>query len=52
VLRSRHAAFDKLRLKDNLRGAKKAPHAEPVEARTVPIQARMGEQAYAITLHF
>jgi hypothetical protein len=33
------ASFDKLRLRKNLRGTKKSPHAELVEARTMPIQA-------------
>ncbi|MEX1206632.1 MAG: HGGxSTG domain-containing protein [Dongiaceae bacterium] len=33
------AAFDKLRLRGNLRGTKNSPLAEPVEARTMPIQA-------------
>jgi hypothetical protein len=33
------ASFDRLRIRGNLRGPKKKPHAEPVEARTTLVPA-------------
>jgi hypothetical protein len=38
-LQTHPAAFDRLRLRDNLRGTKNGPHPEPVEGRTLPIQS-------------